>query len=153
MRPLLLVALPAFWFASSEPSRAARSAPTGCDLWTHEPLVAYDATGATLSGPLDCSLRVHNDGTVRLFSRSAGSALVEFVPPSIARGFARDLLVAGASTLCDGPVVGSDVPLRTLTVFRGATDATPHTVNGFGGVPTNDALNRVIDAFVAGNLP
>lgn len=141
------------WLASGAASHAASPAGAACDVWTHEPLVAYDVTGATLAGPVDLSLHAYNDGVVKLFSQSQARAEVVYLTPAEARALARDLALAGGFTLCDDPAAGSDVPLQTLTLFRGGADAPAHTVNWWTDDPPYDALRAILDAFIAAHVP
>jgi hypothetical protein len=130
---------------SPEPAQAA-----ACNVWNHEPLVAFDRTGATLAGPVDESLQVFSDGTVKHFSASQGIAKVTFVPPQQARTLAADLFAAGAFSLCDQPDAGADIPLQTLTLFRGVQNAAAHTVNWWSDDPPYDAPHQILASFIAG---
>jgi hypothetical protein len=135
--------------AASSPADAEAAQGTACNVWNHEPLVAFDVTGATLAGPLDESLIVYSDGTVKHFSQSQGISKVTFVPPVQARALAADLLAAGAFTLCDQPLAGSDIPLQTLTVFRGAQNAAAHTFNWWSDDAPYDVPHQILASFIA----
>jgi len=106
-------------------------------------------TGATLAGPLDESLIVYSDGTVKHFSQSQGISKVTFVTPFQARTLAADLANAGAFTLCDQPLAGSDIPLQTLTVFRGVQNATAHTFNWWSDDAPYDVPHQILASFIA----
>ncbi len=139
---------------ASHGSSSSIPAPVGtCDVWTHEPLVAYDITGATFAGPYDESLHVYNDGTVKHFSAVHGKGTVAFVQPQEATKLARDLFFAGAFTLCDDPAVGNDIPMKTLTLFRGSPDAVTHTVNWFISDAPYGTLEQILNAFIATHIP
>lgn len=149
----LIAAALGLWALTS--SSASAPTPSGnCNLWMHEPLVAFDVTGATLAGPVDESLHVYSDGTVKRFSASMGLAKIAYISPQQAAAFSRQLYLAGALSTCDQPAAGSDVPLRTLTLFRGVVDPLAHTVNWW----TDDSgpyatFQAIVDAFVAAYLP
>ncbi|HVS18627.1 MAG TPA: hypothetical protein VMT18_08520 [Planctomycetota bacterium] len=147
-----LVAAPlALWSFASPTSTPSAGV---CNLWTHEPLVVFDVTGATLSGPLDESLQVFSDGTVKRFSVSQGISTIAFANPQDAVQLLRDLFAAGGFTACDQPAAGSDVPLRSLTLFRGVETPLAHTVNWW----TEDlgpygTFQDILDDFVASHVP
>ena len=129
-----LAALPlAFTLAPSPANPAtAAAAQAGCqDLWAQHPLVVYDVTGSTLAGPVDLSLVVYDSGVAKLSSASGapgqGKARVEYLTPQATLALARALFQSGSFQTCDQPLAGSDVPLKTLTVFRGGTDAKAHS--------------------------
>ena len=145
----LLIAVNA---SSMEPSSSASTQAAACNVWNHEPLVAYDATGATLAGPVDESLQVFSDGTVKHFSASQGIAKVTFVTPQQARTLAADLSAAGGFTLCDQPDAGADIPLQTLTLFRGVQNAAAHTINWWSDDPPYDGPHQILASFIA-SLP
>lgn len=138
--------------SSMEPSSSAATQAAACNVWNHEPLVAYDSTGATLAGPVDETLQVFSDGTVKHFSASQGIANVTFVTPQQARTLAADLSAAGGFTLCDQPDAGADIPLQTLTLFRGVQNAAAHTINWWSDDPPYDAPHQILASFIA-NLP
>lgn len=146
----LLMAVVVSSMVPSAPSASARAQGVACNLWNHEPLVAFDMTGATLAGPLDESLVVYSDGTVKHFSQSQGISHVTYVEPLEARKLAADLLAAGVSTLCDQPQAGADIPLQTLTVFRGAQNAAAHTVNWWSDEAPYDVPHQILASFIAG---
>jgi hypothetical protein len=128
---------------------SAEPAQADCNVWNHEPLVAYDLTGSTFLGPLDQSLMVFSDGTVKHFSQTQGIAKVTYVTPLQARTLSADLFAAGVFTLCDQPEAGADIPLQTLTLFRGVQDAAAHTVNWWSDDPSYDVLHQILANFIA----
>ncbi len=146
------VALVALFPSSGSSSSAPAPAGT-CDIWVHEPLVAYDISGDTFAGPYDESLHVYNDGVVKHFSFTQGKAAVVFVTPQEAAKLARDLFLAGAFTLCDDPSAGADIPLQTLTLYRGVPDGLTHTVNWWVDDPPYSTVRQILDTFIATHIP
>lgn len=146
-------ALLAGWGALSGASSAAPAASAACDIWVHEPLVAYDIQGTTFAGPFDETLLVYNDGVVKHFSLSQGKAAVVYLSPTLTRQLAKDLFLAGAFTLCDAPEAGADIPMQTLTLFRGKADALTHSVNWWNDDPPYGAVRQILDDFIAANVP
>ena len=134
------------------------AAQSGCsNLWMVEPLVVYDITGSTLAGPLDSNLVVYDSGVVKLSSASAqpgaGRALLSYVTQQEARDFARELALAGGLSICDQNAAGSDVPLKTLTLFRsGKTDTRVHTFSWWFSLNEYAPIQQRIDQFIQTNF-
>ena len=148
--PLALVTLP----AHTTPPTAAGPCT---DLWVHHPLVVYDVTGFTLGGPVDLSLVVYDDGTAKLSSASAapgqGKSSLVVLSQQEVLAFAQSLLQAGSFQTCDQPLVAADVPLKTLSVFRGATDAKAHTFSWWIDVGPHATFEQLAGDFIATNFP
>ena len=143
--PLVYAAFPA----------APQPAPqSGCsNVWVAEPLVVYDVTGATLAGLVDSNLVVYDSGVAKLSSASAqpgeGRAILSYVSPQEALDFARDLALAGGLAICDQNAAGSDVPLKTLTLFRsGKTDTRVHSFSWWFATKEYSAIQQRIDQFI-----
>ena len=100
----------------------------------HEPLVVYEVTGGTLSGPVDAFLAVYDDGLARYSSSVAGSGpgYSATVPvDDAARQLHQALIAAGAMEQCDQLENVSDMPLSTLTVLREAPRGRPNSFSWF----------------------
>jgi len=173
-RLIPLVAVPVLAVAALFPSEPqsqvgdmpanALSAACKNDLMV-EPVLNYDVTGSTLLGPVHSRLTVYNNGLLTRSSTSGavassfagsgssgGTASTGFASPAAIAQLQKDLVDAGAFRLCDQPFVVSDVPLTTVTAFRGATDAKTHTFNYWLGIGDYAGVEQVIAAFIADNF-
>ena len=135
-----------------------RSYEDACtNLWANEPVLVYNVQGSTLVELVHTNMVVYNSGSVMLTSTS--SAPTEGAPqtcfsvdPMVAQQLLYDLAAAGAFTACDGIAAVSDVPLTTVTVFSGTTDARAHTFSFFDNLsdPTHGDVQDIIQEFIAG---
>jgi len=123
----------------------------------HEPLVVFDVTGATFAGPTDLHLVVHGNGITKLSSATQGSgpgkATFQYLPPADARALALQLAGLGGMSLCDDPAVGQDIPLKTLTLLRGTTDAPAHTFSWYDSHGPYMAIEQAVNDFIAKHFP
>lgn len=151
----MLFALPLAASVPQLPASRRLPGPTCPNPIPHEPLVVYEVTGGTLSGPIDYALTVYGDGAARLCSSlggaGTGSAQLVYVDPSVAAALRQDLEQVGALALCDQLDTVSDTPLQTLTVFRSAS----HRANTFSwfeleGDPAE--IPVLLDAFIAAHF-
>jgi hypothetical protein len=100
----------------------------------HEPLVVYEVTGGTLSGPVDGFLAVYGDGLARYSSSIDGNGPGYSQTVSVGDEAAElhaQLIAAGALELCDQPDLVSDVPLSSLTVLRFAPRGRPNSFSWY----------------------
>ena len=140
------------------PTAPQPAAQSGCsNLWVNEPLVVYDITGSTLAGLVDSNLVVYDSGVIKLSSASAqpgqGRALLSYVSPQEAQDFARELALAGGLSICDQNAAGSDVPLKTLSLFRSAkTDTRVHTFSWWFALNEYAPIQQRIDQFIQTNF-
>lgn len=128
------------------------------ELYRHEPVLLHDVTGGTLLGPYHTQLAVYNDGFVSFHSVTGlGTPVVEartaYVGPEAVQALQKALQAAGAFGLCDQPLQVSDVPLQTLTVFRGDGDAYAHSFSYWLGTGPHAAANAAVQDFVQTWLP
>jgi hypothetical protein len=143
--------------ASSSNAPAARQACA--NLVAHEPIVVYEVTGYTVAGQLvDRSLAVYGDGLARISAAEdgggAGRARIAYLSPATAASLQRDLASAGAFTLCDDPFPVADMPMSTLTVLRGATDAKARTYSWWWAQQTPyEPAEQVLASFIAAHFP
>lgn len=119
-------------------------------LLVAEPVLIFDVSGSTLAGPVHSNLSVYNNGRVSLAEFSANGErrnLSTQIAGSDARALARALEVAGGSQLEDQVQQALDVPLTTVTVFDGETDALAHTFSYW--IPSGDygAIQELVDSF------
>ena len=117
-----------------------------------EPIVMWDVTGYNLAGRVHGRLVVYNDGVTSVSSLGNGDVRSETVPLAAAQALRRDLIQAGATTLCDQTNV-TDMPLTTLTMFVGNTDAQAHTFSFWVANNGYAAVQAEIDDFLATHFP
>jgi hypothetical protein len=117
-----------------------------------EPIVMWDVTGHTLAGPVHGRLVVYNDGVTSVASLGNGDVRTETIAPAAAQALRRDLIQAGATSLCDQTNV-TDMPLTTLTMFVGTTDAQAHTFSYWIANSGYAAVQAEIDEFLATHFP
>ena len=128
------------------------AAPTPCpNKIGFEPVVTYEVSGTTFAGPLYQHLTVYNNGHA-LFARKTTFTdpvveAVQVTPADVAQ-LRDDLAATGAFGLCDLPPQGADIPLTTITVFSGGTDARSHTFSFFFSAGGQAAAKQVIEAFI-----
>lgn len=119
----------------------------------HEPLVVYEVTGGTLSGPVDAFLAVYDDGLARYSSSVAGSGPGSSQSVTVgdaARTLQQALIAAGAMEQCDRFETISDMPLSTLTVLRDSPRGRPNSFSWF--VADGDELGEIeslLQSFIA----
>lgn len=131
----LYVAAPA---ASPPPTQ-----PVHVNTFVHEPILIFDVTGTTFSGEVHQNMTVYSSGFVSLckFDAVPEDSQVRRLhgSPADAVDLLRDLFNAGAFSLEDTPVTGSDIPLKTVTVFRpspdGFADATASSFSWYDSLP------------------
>ena len=159
---LLAVALSPVAVLAFASTPAKAGGPTACpNLYAVEPLVMWDVTGFSFfGGLLHEHLVVYSNGTAAISTASddntsatGAQGKVAFVDPAKAQRFLRELASAGAFDLCDQNLIVNDIPLTTLTVFKGATDATSHTFSYWTGDAPYDKVASVVSAFIASTFP
>ena len=127
------------------------------DVHPHQPIVVYEVSGGTLAGPIDLELLVYQDGSARLSSSTAnfgsGKSQNAYVGDKAASAFLTALSQNGASQLCDLSDLTSDMPLSTLSVMRGNTNARIHTFSWFFATDQHAAVEQIVQAFIASNFP
>ncbi|MFT7670760.1 MAG: hypothetical protein ACI8X5_003473 [Planctomycetota bacterium] len=95
-----------------------------------EPVVMFDVSGGTLLGAYAEHLIVYNDGYASYSIMSPfEEARVEgrMLPGNGAANLLEELEKAGAFEMTDAEGEVSDVPLTTVTVFQGGTNAAAHS--------------------------
>jgi hypothetical protein len=149
---ITLAALPFLFAAAPAP------VPAGCpNTIRHEPLVLYDVSGSTIAGPIDTSLVVYNDGTVRVSSTGQfglpSTSQVAFVGFDPVHQLLLDLSSLGAGQLCDDITLAVDLPTSTLTVFRDASDSRNHTFSWIVPIAPYDAVQQRLQDFIHTHFP
>lgn len=135
-------------------------APAACaNALVHEPVVVYDISGSTLLGPFFEHLAVYNDGYAILsattYAPDPGQCQTSSLTAAEVTQLRQDLVAAGALTLCDDTgLVPSDLPLTTVTMFRGTTNAAAHTFSYLGGSdPVYDPVDQVLRNLITAKFP
>ncbi|MBI5364195.1 MAG: hypothetical protein HZA53_13535 [Planctomycetes bacterium] len=143
---------PLFWLASqtSIPPAAPLDPVAGCcNVFLHEPLLVYDVAGSTLAGPTYRHLVVYDDGHAFMAATTdaadPGAAAVAVLSRIEVQALKAALAVQGAWTQCDDSVFASDVPLKTVTVLNGTTNALARSFSY--GIP--NASQAVIEQRIA----
>ncbi len=161
LAPALLVA--AFQSPTQRVSHTGSRAATG-DPASHcpdrlpvAPLLVYDVSGTTLFGPAYLHVAVYDDGHVmaaRLGADpSSGQMAIALLTPEELQQMRADLELWGAFGLCDEPVSVSDVPLTTVSVFRGGTDSAAHTFSYLVAGGAHGGVQQVVDQLLAAKFP
>ena len=128
----------------------------------HEPVLILDVTGSTLLGIVHRHLTIYNDGFATLSAFEPGSFRAPPTQAYAGTAFATESTVAqmkqalgrvGVFALEDQRGFVFDVPLTTVTIFRGATNAVAHTYSYW--LPTGDygAADAIVQDFVADHFP
>ncbi|MDF1800085.1 MAG: hypothetical protein P1V81_12980 [Planctomycetota bacterium] len=127
-----------------------------------EPVLIHDVVGGTLTGAVHTHLTVYNNGfmTVAKFHDVVFPApgtdkdvATASLSPAEVQQLQADLRASGAFGLPDQEATGADIPLTTMTVFRGATDAKAHTFSYLMGTSPYAAAQDVVDQLMADHFP
>lgn len=106
-----------------------------------EPVLNYDVSGSTLTGPFHSRITVYNNGFITSsncggfvsFAGSNNGAGTAMATPAQVSKLRKQLIDAGGLTLPDQNISVADLPLTTVTVFQGATNAKAHTFSFWAG--------------------
>lgn len=132
-------------------------APACPDRFAIAPVLIYDVSGTTLWGPQYFHLVVYSDGHALVARRGStpdsGESATALLEPFEVDQLRADLEAANAFALCDQPMNVHDVPLRTVSVFRGGTDAQSRTFSYF--LPSGPIANVqwVVDRVLTTEFP
>ena len=126
-----------------------------------EPIVFWDISGFTLTGPLHSRLAVYNDGLASISSASNGffgahsDADFTFVGLDDVLSLRQQLGAAGAGQAGDSDLFVSDVPLQTVTFFpKPAPKSRANTFNFWLAVePEQQAVLEILDDFIEDHFP
>lgn len=144
------------------PGSAFSTSPAGgSQLLDQEPVLVYNFRGLTFTGTLFTQLTVYNSGLASIARHDTVffppdedlDVQVNSVTEQGAAQLLRSLSAAGAFVLQDPSEVFLDVPIHTVTVLRGATDALAHTFSYYSGVGEYAAVDDVISSFIAQTFP
>lgn len=128
----------------------------------HEPVLVLERSGATLLGPVQQLLVVYDDGRVSMSSMRPQPGLASpqavqienrEIELAAVHELCSGLFNAGAFELTDQKTTALDVPLTTITFFRGEADAKAHTFSYW--IPSDEfgAVEAVLDRFTATYFP
>lgn len=151
-------------FHATRQAGAAPPAPAApcVNLFQNEPLVVFDISGFTLTGLLHKHFSLYSSGVATLAEAGGGTPLfpfgskadVAFVTPEEARKLWSAVVAAGAFSNCDILEWVSDVPLTTVTVYRGETDSRARTYSYYlPSKPSAAAVQALIEEFIQKAFP
>ncbi len=145
-----------FLAASTTASPAAAAGGSGA--LDQEPLLVHDVTGFGFAGNLiHRHLAVYDNGVVSISSvtdfPSQSKGAVKFLAPNVVRQLFRELSTNGAFALPDQVLGAADIPLSTLTVFQGETNANAHTFSYWAGLGAYAPIDAAVNQFVATHFP
>ncbi|MBL8858371.1 MAG: hypothetical protein JNL28_07710 [Planctomycetes bacterium] len=133
------------------------AAPPCANPWVNDPLVVYAITQGTLVGFIDDTLIVDAAGSARRVRSTLDGAGSKAVVVQIGVDAARQLHIAlsqaGAGVVCDGPASPIPTPRKSLTLLREGTDTRGHNASWLVAQPEHQALEQVLDSFIAAHFP
>jgi hypothetical protein len=125
------------------------------NVLSNEPVVMFEVSGATLVGEVHRQLTVYGNGRATL-SEKIGSGFSRVATTMTSVEDVNDLRLRlaanGAFMACDQEFLVLDVPLRTLTVFDGETDARAHTVSYWINSDMYAGLDEALEQFITGHF-
>jgi len=138
--------------ARVEPAAPPPAAQACDNVIVHEPLLVFEIVGSTLAAQVDRTLTVFADGSLKLADAELGGpggcTRAQTTPLEVL-ALKQALTQAGAAILCDDPQQVTDVPLRTLTLLRGAQDARAHTFSYWLGAGDYALVDALLEQFIA----
>jgi len=137
-----------------------------------EPVLIYDVSGFGFGGQIHLHLSLYTNGLASISSAPGGVIFPEaqttggfggffepkaellYVDPAVVAQLAENLAAVGAFKACDEDAIIADIPLTTVTVFRGETNARAHTFSYWTPLsPQTQAVSTLINDFIATNFP
>ena len=116
-----------------------------------EPILNFDVSGSTLTGPFHSRLTVYNSGLITASQCSGftggNSAGTGYAAPAQVEKLRRELIDAGGLVLPDQNLSVADIPLTTVTVFNGGTNAKAHTFSYWVGIKGYGQIAQIISDF------
>lgn len=142
----------------TSPRAAAGDPVSHCpDRLPVSPLLVYDVSGTTLFGPAYTHVAVYDDGHVMAAQLGAdpstGQMAIALLTPEELQQMRSDLELWGAFGLCDEPASVSDVPVTTVSVFRGGTESTAHTFSYLVAGGAHGGVQQIVDQLLASKFP
>ena len=158
-----LVGVTALFATTTASTSPAPIAPPPCaGVLGTTPALIFDVSGGTLLGPVHVHMTVYINGYVTIARKSEvifqGTSNVDVQTTSVNQqevfDLLRDLYLADVYTLCDQDTFAvSDVPLTTVTAFRGRTDAQTHTFSYWLGGGEYTGVSTRINQFISDHVP
>lgn len=124
-----------------------------------EPVLLHSLSGGSLSGTTEEQLVVYNSGLMVISKSNVFFGTVDVDARSAQLSEAalmvlrRRLDAAGAFGLGDTGISVTDVPLHTLTVFKGATNAHAHSFSYWLGSDDYFATDQLIQELIYTHFP
>lgn len=150
---LILIALALFGLAfTATGTNAAPPVFPEKGPWNCEPVLLFDQTSEGLLAPFHTQLAVYNDGMVKYTRNNVRDedpvVWTRHIPRYNVRELWTGLVAAGAFELEDNPVFAHDVPMSTVTIFHGKTDAMAHTFSFFVPEGRYEEILGMIEIFI-----
>lgn len=125
-----------------------------------EPVLFWDTNGFSLGGPVHERLAVYSDGVVTYaygsFGVEDGAACFTYVKPDVVDTLMADIRNSGAFHAGDEPMIISDTPLTTVTVFQaiGAGTSRARTFSFWSPTtPESQRLAQIVYDFKSQHIP
>lgn len=131
---LVLAFLPTGSTSAEEPAFTV-GPPTSLNrnVWRCEPVLLYDVTGEGTLGHYHLQYTIYNNGMVNYAREGYGDIApvmkTTHIPGQNVREIWQDLVDAGAFTLPDQLTGAACLPMTSVTIFSGTTNARAHTFN------------------------
>ncbi len=116
-----------------------------------EPLVTFDVSGGTLTGPVFEHLTVYDDGFASYSSLSGSKAAVvrsKMISQQEFNELEAALMSSQAMNLMDQDFTVTDVPLSTVTFFRGDTNAHSHSYSYWISSGDYSQVEEILNKFI-----
>jgi len=121
------------------------------NTWKAEPVLIYDVSGGTLLGMVHRHLSVYSNGRTSLAEFGPGMTsrnASKMINPEVVDRLRSQLAANNGLTLSDQETQAQDLPMTTVTTFKGATNAASHTFSYWHPETDYEALKQVIEGFI-----
>lgn len=129
----------------------------GDDLYPRAPVLLHQVSGSTLAGPYEALVTVYSDGHATCSSIDALTGVGTMSVATLGEGellsLVQALRAAGAFDLHDQSMIVMDLPLTTITVLRGGTDAAAHTFSYWYGADEYAGVATILDTLKQRHFP
>ncbi|MFT5049994.1 MAG: hypothetical protein ACI8QZ_001387 [Chlamydiales bacterium] len=123
----------------------------GENLVKAEPVLLFDVSGTTMAGSVHKHLSVYSNGRISLAEYGPGGPsrnLSKMISPGAVDRLRSSLATNNGLTLNDQAEQATDIPLTTVSVFRGATDAVCHSFSFWLAEEGYAGIKQTVDAFI-----
>ena len=119
-----------------------------------EPVLIFDVSGSTLTGPCHKNLSVYNNGRVSL-AEFATSQPTRNESKMVSPGEVKSLIgqLSRYTRLQDDQTIVTDIPMTTVTLFQGLTDARAHSFSYWLPIGDYEEVQQTIDLFMHRAFP